>query len=157
MNKSYFKYWGKAKRNAEDDGEAYHLLAYHSLDVAAVGHEWWYQSPVIRNKFTSQSKESEQSTHAWLMFFIALHDLGKFDVRFQMKVPAVATGLWSRFVDSDASQYKKYWHGEYSYYWLFEDFASELTGSLQDGLKRKVLKFGNAGNLGYKLLQVIMV
>ena len=99
MNKSYFKYWGKAKRNAEDDGEAYHLLAYHSLDVAAVG----------------------------------------------------------RFVDSDASQYKKYWHGEYSYYWLFEDFASELTGSLQDGLKRKVLKFGNAGNLGYKLLQVIMV
>ena len=35
--KAYFKYWGKAAK-VEAGGEIkYHLLAYHSLDVAAVG------------------------------------------------------------------------------------------------------------------------
>lgn len=126
MDESYFKYWGKAKRNAEDDGEAYHLLAYHSLDVAAVANVWWKQSSVIRNIFTSTGQKNEKVTYAWLMFFIALHDLGKFDVRFQMKVPSIAQSLFSHFVDSDDSQYRKYWHGEYSYYWLFDDFSTEF-------------------------------
>jgi len=31
MIASYFKYWGKA----EKDGDGYHLLPYHGLDVAA--------------------------------------------------------------------------------------------------------------------------
>lgn len=30
---TYFRYWGKA----EKDGDRYHLLPYHCLDVAAVG------------------------------------------------------------------------------------------------------------------------
>lgn len=33
--KNYFKYWGKASKNKEE--MKYHLLVYHSLDVAAVG------------------------------------------------------------------------------------------------------------------------
>ena len=33
-NKDYFKYWGKAKADKDDDA-AYHLLPYHCLDVAA--------------------------------------------------------------------------------------------------------------------------
>lgn len=32
----YFNYWGKARKE-DEAGEPYHLLAYHSLDVAAVG------------------------------------------------------------------------------------------------------------------------
>ncbi len=34
---SYFKYWGKAKKDSSQNGADYHLLAYHCLDVAAVG------------------------------------------------------------------------------------------------------------------------
>ncbi|WP_372626874.1 HD domain-containing protein, partial [Arsukibacterium sp.] len=33
---SYFAYWGKAKKDPDQAGPDYHLLAYHSLDVAAV-------------------------------------------------------------------------------------------------------------------------
>jgi CRISPR-associated endonuclease/helicase Cas3 len=32
MTDTYFKYWGKA----EKDGDGYHLLPYHCLDLAAV-------------------------------------------------------------------------------------------------------------------------
>jgi hypothetical protein len=35
----YYKYWGKAKPEAEG-GPAYHLLPYHCLDVAAVA--FWH-------------------------------------------------------------------------------------------------------------------
>jgi CRISPR-associated endonuclease/helicase Cas3 len=42
-------YWGKA-RNSDVDGPPYHLLAYHSLDVAAVAAEWWKQSSVLRSQ-----------------------------------------------------------------------------------------------------------
>ena len=36
---SYYQYWGKTKKSDEgDEGKVhYHLLCYHSLDVAAVG------------------------------------------------------------------------------------------------------------------------
>jgi len=34
MAESYYRYWGKE----EKDGQGYHLLPYHCLDVAAVGH-----------------------------------------------------------------------------------------------------------------------
>ncbi|MBO0613679.1 MAG: hypothetical protein RL122_1670 [Pseudomonadota bacterium] len=33
----YFKYWGKAKPGLDEAGAQWHLLPYHSLDVAAVG------------------------------------------------------------------------------------------------------------------------
>lgn len=36
--KSYYKYWGKA-RKLDDGGYKYHLLLYHCLDVVAVGRE----------------------------------------------------------------------------------------------------------------------
>ncbi|MGB1008258.1 MAG: HD domain-containing protein, partial [Thiolinea sp.] len=40
----YFRYWGKAKPCAEG-GQPYHLLVYHSLDVAAVGQILLQQNP----------------------------------------------------------------------------------------------------------------
>ena len=35
QSKAYFKYWGKTGKTGEN---SYHLLSYHSLDVAAVGY-----------------------------------------------------------------------------------------------------------------------
>lgn len=31
---SYFRYWGKASKKADQDGFDYHLLPFHCLDVA---------------------------------------------------------------------------------------------------------------------------
>jgi CRISPR-associated endonuclease/helicase Cas3 len=37
-----FNYWGKTSRGNKDGGDEYHLLCWHSLDVAAVGY-WMVQ------------------------------------------------------------------------------------------------------------------
>ena len=63
----------------------YHLLLYHCLDVAAaVADVWWQQSSSIRQRFIGMTGLDEQQTQAWLLFFIALHDYGKFDLRFRV-------------------------------------------------------------------------
>jgi CRISPR-associated endonuclease/helicase Cas3 len=115
--KAYYRYWGKA---GKEDG-SYHLLPYHCLDVAAVAAEWWSQSSVIRQQCMYITTLSEQQTKAWLLFFITLHDLGKFDVRFQLKSSQTALNLWSGFALADESQCTTYYHGNYSLYWLFHD------------------------------------
>lgn len=121
-NAAYFRYWGKA----EKDGERYHLLPYHCLDVAAVAHVWWQQSSVIRERFEATTALPQAKAYAWVLFFVTLHDLGKFDVRFQIKAHDIAYMLWSEFSNADRSQSNKYWHGDYSSYWFFNDLSSRF-------------------------------
>jgi CRISPR-associated endonuclease/helicase Cas3 len=118
---SYLTYWGKAAGN---DSSQFHLLVHHCLDVAAVAAVWWELSPRIRHLFCHQSKLSQEQIRAWILFFIALHDIGKFDLRFQRKVkniwrhlqkPSVATRLSPK--DS-----QKYFHGPAGLYWLKHEF-----------------------------------
>ncbi|MBV8041156.1 HD domain-containing protein, partial [Pluralibacter sp.] len=33
-----FNYWGKTRQNEKGGGDDYHLLCWHSLDVAAMGY-----------------------------------------------------------------------------------------------------------------------
>ncbi|MDR0234439.1 MAG: CRISPR-associated endonuclease Cas3'', partial [Zoogloeaceae bacterium] len=82
-----YLYWGKARQQT-GGAHPLHLLAYHSLDVAAVASVWWEASPPIRRAFAEATKLPEDEAKAWALFFIALHDLGKFDLRFQLKAPA---------------------------------------------------------------------
>jgi len=117
--KAYYRYWGKAGHG--DAG--YHLLPYHCLDVAAVADEWWSQSPVLRQQFSHVTTLPEQQTKAWLLFFVALHDLGKFDVRFQLKARQTALHLWPEFTQTDENPCTTYYHGNYSLYWLFHDLS----------------------------------
>ena len=120
--KSYFRYWGKAKKPLEVDycsnilgddevagnhrittqelkekvrknkwtkvtkGSAYasyHLLAYHSLDVAAVG---WVllapEQPQCR-RLADQLDLNPEWLRNFFVFCLALHDLGKFSNSFQ--------------------------------------------------------------------------
>jgi CRISPR-associated endonuclease/helicase Cas3 len=74
----FFRYWGKADK----DG-SYHLLPYHCLDVAAMAKTWWNESPTIRKAFPLKSVLAQKEIQAWVLFFIALHDIGKLDIRFQ--------------------------------------------------------------------------
>lgn len=78
---TYFRYWGKTTGHAPDAG--CHLLAFHSLDVAACCQVLLklraFQSDTLAKHIGWQSKVTEQVQ----VTFAALHDLGKFARSFQ--------------------------------------------------------------------------
>ncbi|MBU4490909.1 MAG: CRISPR-associated endonuclease Cas3'', partial [Euryarchaeota archaeon] len=113
----YFRYWGKA----EKDGAGYHLLPYHCLDVAAVGAVWWEEDKALRDLFVRACSIEEQILKSYLLFFIAMHDLGKFDVRFQLKVKDLALSLNPLFSEADGSQSRNYDHGRYGLHWFSQE------------------------------------
>ena len=90
QNRNYFKYWGKASKPKDKGKEIkdapvqYHLLVYHCLDVAAVAdcllasEQLNYLEPLAK-----QLKVKPNWLRKWLVFCIALHDLGKFFRSFQ--------------------------------------------------------------------------
>lgn len=81
----YYRYWGKVARSEshEENQHPYHLLVYHSLDVAAVG--WCWLDP--DKEPCRRLAELLAVEPAWLQnsfaFFLALHDIGKFCRSFQ--------------------------------------------------------------------------
>lgn len=125
MPATYYQYWGKAKPS-DEGGEDYHLLPFHCLDVAAIAAVWWHKSISLRRQMASQVQLDENSPklRAWVLFFIALHDLGKLDVRFQMKSIPVLYEL-QKIKDSKDLPYqdesKKYFHGEAGYDWFLKE------------------------------------
>lgn len=133
----YFKYWGKAKKESDSEGADYHLLPYHCLDVAAVASLWWDQSHAIRHSFMQYSENlSAKQIKAWVIFFIALHDYGKFDIRFQRK----ATNAW-KTLQADLNNTitlptseacKSYDHGSAGLFWFVEDRENSETGAGND-------------------------
>lgn len=77
----YYKYWGKAKKNSIDP--SFHLLPYHCLDVAAVANELLTQQPALLKNLSNALSFSPEVTKALVLFFIAIHDIGKFSISFQ--------------------------------------------------------------------------
>lgn len=126
----FFSYWGKARKpdvpEIERNEKRCHLLAYHCLDVAAVALQWWNGSANIRRIFSCQTGLSEQHTQAWLLFFIALHDYGKYDLRFQLKAPdvwrQVNPGLSAKEARLAKSDISDFWHGPAGLYWFYQDW-----------------------------------
>ena len=120
--------WKKVKPG--DSYPIYHLLPFHCLDVAAVADEWWKQSKRIQHSFISTSKISEDKIKGWLLFFISLHDIGKFDIRFQRKAPKVwgtlNPDIHQNYLEG-LSQHEciKYDHGPAGLYWFVEDKKSK--------------------------------
>lgn len=111
----YFRYWGKAQAKPEG-GAAFHLLPYHCLDVTSVADAWWRRSGILRHAFTRATGLDQARTRAWVLFFVALHDLGKFDVRFQRKAPDVALALWPGFAEAFSDD--RYTHGPAGLHWF---------------------------------------
>lgn len=85
----YYSYWGKAERG----GDQYHLLPYHSLDVASVG--WVLLDPEkpLCQRLAERLKIAPEFLQRWFAFFLCLHDIGKFAVAFQGLVPGLSTDL----------------------------------------------------------------
>lgn len=94
-----YKYWGKAGRK-DDDSHLYHLLPYHCLDVAAVAHVLLREHGGIRTHLQRLSGLDNDFIH-WVVFFLAVHDLGKFSESFQNLRPDLFTLLQGRESDKN--------------------------------------------------------
>ncbi len=114
-SESYFKYWGKASK--EDN--AYHLLPYHCLDVVAVADVWLQGSSTILAQTAKQIDSTVLNAKSIMLFFIALHDLGKFDARFQEFLPELREKLQGDDYEVDSEPYQ---HGSYGYLHFRRDF-----------------------------------
>ena len=119
---------GKEKWDYQQDNyAAYHLLPYHCLDVAAVANAWWESSESLRQQFTkTMQADNPQQAKAWVMFFVALHDLGKLDIRFQMKAKETAIQLQPDIPENIRQPSTDYYHGEAGYAWFL--YESETYG-----------------------------
>jgi CRISPR-associated endonuclease/helicase Cas3 len=151
MNASYFQYWGKARKDEQLQGDSYHLLPYHSLDVAAVAAHWWDHSASLRRSFAGDAADEKQ-IRAWVLFFIALHDLGKFDVRFQCKSLDSWLALHPESAGKalpSAAQCKGFDHGKAGLYWFREDRRSGSPESMDDWLSMPVNFDGTWLNIRY--------
>ena len=89
-----YRYWGKARPKTVD-GAQWHLLAYHSLDVAATGRVYLEKHDQLRRTLATTLNLDEDTFLAWTVFFLALHDLGKFAEGFQNQQPALFQKLQS--------------------------------------------------------------
>lgn len=133
--KKYYRYWGKA-----DEEGNYHLLVYHCLDVAAVAAYWFDNSRVIQRSFQLNNPEYKlNGIRAWILFFIALHDIGKIDIRFQMKAPKVFRILNPNFKAIGITQesINKYYHGPAGLYWFYGEREFERISGNKEAEKKE--------------------
>jgi CRISPR-associated endonuclease/helicase Cas3 len=79
-------FWGKANPNAQA-GARFHSIAYHSLDVAAVGAELIARDRERLQRISSVAGVEVDVLRSVLPFLLALHDIGKYARVFQMKSP----------------------------------------------------------------------
>lgn len=94
----YLRYWGKADPALADrpeliQGAPLHLAAFHSIDVATVAEGILRESSVLRRKFARALALNESAVVATVAALCALHDLGKFDARFQAKAADAVRAL----------------------------------------------------------------
>ncbi|MYN14333.1 CRISPR-associated helicase Cas3' [Pusillimonas sp. TS35] len=94
----YWRYWGKAQPGVHG-AERYHLLPYHSLDVAACGHSLLRLPALGVAQLAGALGWPLHVVESLAVFFFALHDLGKFASSFQK----LALGLSPDLIDASAA------------------------------------------------------
>jgi len=137
--KCYWNYWGKAAPNYTGEPK-WHPLVYHCLDVAAVAAAWWDRSPVIRRIFVSAFAlpvSAPNQLRAWALLFVALHDLGKIDVRFQLKAENAVRQAWPElaFDDTDPSLARGFDHGRWGYAWAVHECMEWIDAGNADEVR----------------------
>ena len=94
------KFWGKAQPQDPESGPEWHPLAYHCLDVAAVGDALMSAELGHGSHIARLLEISRPETQALVRYLLALHDIGKFAKKFQAKVPH----LYPSFLSDDPSR-----------------------------------------------------
>jgi len=133
MKSLLYKYWGKAHPSSEV-GPAYHLLPYHCLDVAAVANQWLQLDKALKETFVRATQVPFEYLCPWLLFFIALHDLGKWDVRFQLKARETALQLNPLFEEADSAT--QYFHDKEGYIWFVQELDTYGFQQDEDRLRK---------------------
>lgn len=79
-----------AKLAHSDEGFRYHPLLFHLLDTAAVAEQLWERglSPRLRWKLAEGLGLPIDVAARWIVFLVAVHDLGKATPVFQFRLPA---------------------------------------------------------------------
>ncbi|MDP0562628.1 MAG: CRISPR-associated helicase Cas3' [Candidatus Endonucleobacter sp. (ex Gigantidas childressi)] len=91
----FYRYWGKASSKEEEEEASYHLLAYHCLDVAAVGYCLLDPEKALCCSLANGLQVKPEWLRDWFCFCLMLHDLGKFFRSFQNLVPDQSPSLVS--------------------------------------------------------------
>lgn len=116
-----FNYWGKSRRGEDDGGDDYHLLCWHSLDVAAVGY-WMVQYNIhgINDYLKKLGLHHKTQAAQFLAWLLCWHDIGKFSHSFQQFY--LHGGLNSQ--DEYIKHYEAIPHATLGY-WLWNAYLSE--------------------------------
>lgn len=79
-----FNYWGKTRRGETQGGDDYHLLCWHSLDVAAVGY-WMVKRNLygLADDFRQLGITENEHAAQFFAWLLCWHDIGKFACLFQ--------------------------------------------------------------------------
>lgn len=112
-----FNYWGKADP-AYPLEQKWHPLAYHSLDVAAVGISYLEQSSLLKS-CCGLLNCSGQAFLSWSAFLLSLHDLGKFSEAFQSQRPDLILELQQR--EPNLTKIYSERHDSLGF-WLWDDY-----------------------------------
>lgn len=131
MSHSYFSYWGKASPAIQQQNQPqgqqqgqqqnrYHLLPFHALDVAACGAALIELPHFSLTSLADELQWPREQVNALFVFFLAIHDLGKFARAFQGLVPHLSPAL------VPPVEGKRYLHRHDTLGWMLWFF--ELTG-----------------------------
>ncbi len=80
-------FWGKARSRDADSESRWHPLAFHCLDVAAVGKELLTKHHGLAERFCRLLGMDREVSVRLACFLLCLHDIGKFAKKFQAKAP----------------------------------------------------------------------
>ena len=96
MQQCSHRWWGKARPDRASGQAAFHSLPCHSFDVAAVAVECLRCMPALAQMLAARLGLQPKQVEAWVAFWVALHDLGKFAESFQGQCPEVFEALRGR-------------------------------------------------------------
>ena len=102
------RFWGKAQPSDPERGPKWHPLAYHSLDVAAVGEALLTSHGGVGDCISRLLVLPREGSDRLTCFLLALHDIGKFARRFQARAPDIYPACLG---DDPAQVAARYDHG----------------------------------------------
>jgi CRISPR-associated endonuclease/helicase Cas3 len=102
---TYYRFWGKTDRASDAKIPPYHLLPYHSLDVAATAKVLLERDDLLRKRLARLLELEAVAARDLLVFLIALHDTGKFAEGFQSRHRNLFKELRGRFSEAAYTVY----------------------------------------------------
>jgi len=127
--KNYYKYWGKADKQ-EDGSYSSHLLLYHALDVASVASVLLQKESRVLSKLSAITGVEKKLLLQFLLFLVAIHDIGKFSITFQNIIPELLKILQDRS-SSKQYQHDKARHDQLGMYLFDAELSRRLSAYLE--------------------------